>query len=892
MLEFGSNLEQHLENQGTDFSKKADEKLYGSNKTCTKSSNSALNFNKSQDYSNEDKMRSTHCTFYQDVVNTDKNKNSNPVLVNYKEEFKVYVPDVNSSHKTEEQFGVGSNTESCSASNKTKVTENTVTDSNLVGKTIVSTEAVVNVSRINEDTGYCDKDNDDTTVNKMRRNSLVLSTADFEENIPNIGDLSDVIEVPPSSNSKIKSVTESKTETQSISKVEDKNWRNVKVDLLYSSETKSEVNEVINCSKMPEGKPKVEFSGEICIHVNESLKPNLIFPLAQSNTDEVKLEFNTEEELKLRDSKQETNLIKPLDYVSSKTQVNTVEELETSSSVSTPESLPLYNVHDSEIHAFAVQGGTEQMSEGHHLTSPDCSTSLVSEEQGLLNPEPSLPQATEQEINEGQDVVHPEPILPQINECDVCEEQVLVCNEPILHQVNEQVLSEEHGLAGAEPIPPKVNEWELSDGPHLVSPETVLPQASEQNSQSSGMNLVSITRDGSFQNLFVVSAEVGKNNSDKYQTEVTSSLLPVLNSDGSSTSESFMVIKQENMCEDSGHNSSCFIDGAGLHRNSDADTAAVKNSTMSVASESSEEGSVHNENKEMKNETDNVSHEFQNSKQLYDQENTSATKSLTSDTLNGTVDTTYGLNKIFSSCDPNKICISSGGSSEVMGSDCNKFQRRVDLALKSPRSEDSGMLQLNSCGTDEKTSAAEIFVSLSTGLQTSLLLSTTESGVVETTDTITTVGGEETGRALEMSVQDDQNDTEQLSCDRTDLCSYEKELKMSSGDMDFHVPEDAVDDELYMKSTDTAVDEVYDNKFSGNVKSAETNFMCMTGVNEAANSSQQVHEVDESNTSDHLTETRACKNLVKQAAAVVEHYVSVMEEDSHAMMSSLLQQVH
>jgi hypothetical protein len=32
-------------------------------------------------------------------------------------------------------------------------------------------------------------------------------------------------------------------------------------------------------------------------------------------------------------------------------------------------------------------------------------------------------------------------------------------------------------------------------------------------------------------------------------------------------------------------------------------------------------------------------------------------------------------------------------------------------------------------------------------------------------------------------------------------------------------------------------------------------------------------------------------DLVDQAAAVIEYYVSVMEEDSHAMMSRLLEQV-
>jgi hypothetical protein len=442
------------------------------------------------------------------------------------------------------------------------------------------------------------------------------------------------------------------------------------------------------------------------------------------------------------------------------------------------------------------------------------------------------------------------------------------------------------------PIVPKVKEWVLSEERHLVSPEPVLPQANEQNSQSAGMNFVSANEDGNFQNPFVVSPEGDKNNSDKHQTEMISNLTPVLNSDTGSTSESYLVIKQENLCEYSGFNSCCFNDGAGLQRNSDADIPAIKNDIISVANQSGEEGSVNNEDREMKYEANNVSHEFKNSKQLYDQENTSATKSLTSDTLNGTVDAVNDLNKAVASYEGNKICVDSDGGSEVMGSDCNKFQCRVDLALKSPQSEELDM-QLNNCGTEEKMSPSSnnISVSLNTGLQASSLLLSTESDVVKTTNTITAIGGEETIKASALSVQSHQNDTGQSFSDRRDLDNCGNELKISSDDKDFYLTQDAVGNEVYVKSADTVMDEVCDNKFSRNVISAETDFISVNGVNETARSAQQVYKVDESNTSDHLTEKRTCKDLVNQAAAVVEYYVSVMEEDSHAMMSRLLQQV-
>ncbi|KAJ9601762.1 hypothetical protein L9F63_000054, partial [Diploptera punctata] len=84
----------------------------------------------------------------------------------------------------------------------------------------------------------------------------------------------------------------------------------------------------------------------------------------------------------------------------------TIDENESSSSISTPESLASTNAPDSEMHAFAVQGGTEQMSEGHrYLTSPDSSTSpLASEEPSLLSPEPFLPQIVEKTSPQKPDI--------------------------------------------------------------------------------------------------------------------------------------------------------------------------------------------------------------------------------------------------------------------------------------------------------------------------------------------------------------------------------------------------------------------------------------------------------------------------------------------------------
>ena len=851
-LEFGSNPEEHLENRSTGCSKSASDKMYSSNSTFTKMLNSTVNVNEFSDYSNEDKMRTKVSKHNPNVVNTAKNRNANPVSRIYRDEFEVNVSGVNSCCMTVKQLGVNSSVENGSANNKTKVTENTITDSNLVGKTIVSTEAVVNISRKNKDVGHRGEDSDDTAVNKMRRSSVVSGMADSEEHLLNIEDISDVTEGPQNSNCKSKIVTESKTEIQSLSNVEEKNWKNCKIDLLYSSENKSEANKVIKDSETSEDKLKVEFSSKICHHINEDLNPNLKFPLAQPNTDEVKLELNKEEDLKFEDSNQETHLVKPPDHISNKTQVIMVEEAETSSSVSTPESLTVSYIHDSEMHAFAVQGGTEQMSEGHHLTSPGCSTSLGSEERGLLSPEPILPQS------------------------------------------NEQVASGEQGLVSPEPILSQVHEWVLSEEQHLVNPEPVLPQANEPISQTVGMNLVSINGDENLQIPFVVSPEGDKNNSGKHQTEIISSLTPVLISDAGSTSESFLVIKQDNLCENVGLKSHFFNAGAGLQRNSDADTPAVKNDIISAVNESHEVGNVNNEARKVKKETDIASHDLQNSKQLYDQENISATNSLTSDTLNPTVDAVCKPNKEVTSCDRNEMCVDSNGSSEVMGLDGNKYQCRVDLGQKLPQSEESDILQLNSCATEEKLSPSNknIPVSFNTDLQPSTSSSSsTQCDEIKTINTITSIGGEEAVKASKIHVWDHQSDIEQSSSDRIDLDNYENELKISSGDKDFHLTQDAVGNGGCVKSIDTVVVGVCDSKFSGNFISGEPDLTSVNGVNGTASKTQQVYKVDESEASDRLNETRACKDLVNQAAAVVEYYVSVMEEDSHAMMSRLLQQV-
>lgn len=850
-LEFGSNPEEHLESHSTDFSKSASDKMYSSNSTSTKMFNSTVNINEFSDYSNEDKRRTTFSKHNADVVNTAKNRNANPVLGIYREEFEVNASGVNPCCMTVKQLGVNNSVENGSANNKTKVTENTITDSNLVGKTIVSTEAVVNISRKNKDAGHHDEDSDDTAVNKMR-SSVVSGMADAEEHLLNIEDTSAMTEGPQNGNCKSKIVTESKTEIQSLSNVEEKNWRNCKIDLLCSSENKSEANEVIKDSETPEDKLKVEFSSKICHHINEDLNPNLKFPVAQPNTDEVKPELNKEEDLKFEDSNQETHLVKPPDHISNKTQVIMVEEAETSSSVSTPESLTLSCGHDCEMHAFAVQGGTEQMSEGHHLTSPGSSTSLVSEEQGLLSPEPILPQS------------------------------------------NEQVASGEQGLVIPEPILSQVHEWVLSEEQHLVNPEPILPQANEPISLTIGVNLVSINGDENMQIPFVVSPEDDKNNSGKHQTEIISSLTPVLNSDAGSTSESFLVIKQDNLCENVGLNSHSFNAGAGLQRNSDADTPAVKNNIISAANESYEVGNVNNEARKVKKETDNVSHDLQNSKQLYDQENVSATNLLTSDTLNPTVDAVCKLNKAVTSYDRNEMCVDSHGSCGVMGSDGNKYQCRVDLGQKSPQSEESDILQLNSCATEEKLSPSNksIPVSFNTDLQPSASsLSSTECDVIKTINTIIAIEGEETVKTSKIHVWDHQSDIEQSSSDRIDLDNYENELKISSGDKDFHLTQDAMGNGGCVKSVDTVAVEVCDSKFSVNLISGEADLTSVNGVNGTANKTQRVYKVDESKTSDRLNETCACKDLVNRAAAVVEYYVSVMEEDSHAMMSRLLQQV-
>ena len=159
---------------------------------------------------------------------------------------------------------------------------------------------------------------------------------------------------------------------ESSEEVENKNKRNSEINLNNTS-TKSELNENSAGDSMKD-KAKVEFSEKIDAH----------FGSQSSSPEEKHLEVA---EKILEQGKK------------------SAEDIDSSSSISTPESLASTNAPDSEMHAFAVQGGTEQMSEGHrYLTSPDSSSSpLASEEQSLVSPEPYLPQATNQ-ISEKSDI--------------------------------------------------------------------------------------------------------------------------------------------------------------------------------------------------------------------------------------------------------------------------------------------------------------------------------------------------------------------------------------------------------------------------------------------------------------------------------------------------------
>jgi hypothetical protein len=812
-LEFGFDAEKHLENQSTNFSGDTDEKHSCSKTAFTESSNETTNRGISSDHSNEDKIRSTDFPHNSDMVNAAKDRNSNPLIVNYKEQLKAHVTNVNSNCI---QFENGSD------NNKTEAAENIVTNSNLVNEIIVSTEAFVNVKSNAEDAAQCD-DKDDAAVSKMRRGSLVSDTADHEDIIINIEDQSHMMSIPQNTNcNKKEIVTESDTkkESESVTKVENRNRRNSKLDLLYKSEDVSETSQVLEDNHTIKNKSEVEFSDETCVQLNEDLKPNSKLPLIQSSTDKMKTESEKEEGLKLEDSNQETDfVVNPTDDLSSKTQVFPIEEEgETGSSISTPESLTSTNVHDSEMHAFAVQGGTEQMSEGHHLTSPDSSTSpLVSEERGP------------------------------------------------------------------------------------VSPESFLPRGYEQSSDNAGVNLISINENTDFQNPVSVCFDVDKEKNfeqqkedpNKCEPELIGDLPPLLNSDINSTgnSESFSVIQQENVLEESDLNSR-FVNDVGEPQSNFDTITPLEESSISVVKQKE---SIKNEEREMKNETDNISYEFQNNR-ICDQKNTSECKSLAaSNTLNETTGKIYDLKQKLTSSDPNKILFDSDTCSKVVESDCSKFEHMVDLTLKSPGSKE----EANDSVVKEKlaTCNKKPSINLSTGLELSSFSSTT-SNVVTMSNVVTETTGEPTAREFERSARDHQNSAKQLCSDRVDLENYENELKLSSGEKDFLVTEVALESGVSAKSKKVVRVKVCDNTFSENIKSAQTDLISQSGPSEngpskimRGNSTQQVKNTDESSATKELTGSTACVDLVGQAAAVVEYYVSVMEEDSHTMMSRLLEQV-
>lgn len=788
--EFGFDAEKHPENHCSVLNKETDEKNSNSDRTFTKNSNETANNGVSSDCLNENKMSSTDFSDNSNVIIAAKDRNSNPLIINYKEQFKAHVTNVNSSCLPVQQLGNNSYFGNGSADSKSKITENTVSNSNLVND-IINTEVTVNVSSCTENRAQYVEGMGDIATNRMRMNSLVSGTADAEENVLNSEDWSDMMNVPQSSNYKNNIVTESKTGkgSESITEVENRDQRNSRIDLLRNSENKSETNQFV---RVDNSSP----CDRICNQLNEDVKPNSELPLMHCSTDTMKTESEKEEKLKLEDSKQETNLLaKPLDHLHSKTHVSPIEEeVETSSSVSTPESLISANVNDSEIHAFAVQGGTEQMSEGHHLTSPDSSTSpLVSEEQGLLSPEP---------------------FLPHVN---------------------------------------------------------------EQSSQNASVNVIPKNENGNIQNQ-VISFEVGKENSNKCETELISNLTSLLNSYTSSTgnSESFVEIKQETVLRNSHVNSGFKNGGVGLQSNSDSLTPTVESNIVSIVNESGEKEGVNNEEREMENQTN----------RLCDQESTPENELIvTSDSLNGTVCKAYCLNKTFACNDPHKIIDNKGAfgtadCKQVTRSDCSKFQQIMDLSVELPRPKDSESLCTSYSVAEEKLTPCSKTVSFSN----------TENNVIKTPSTVTEIEEEPTIRALEISVIS----TKQLSSDKTDLENCENKFKVCSTDRDFHLPEKALDVGVPVKSTD----EIFNNPFSENMKPEQTDLVSPSTASDTApskimygNSTQQADATDEGNTRKQSAETDMCKDMVGRAAAVVEYYVSVMEEDSHAMMSRLLQQV-
>jgi hypothetical protein len=219
----------------------------------------------------------------------------------------------------------------------------------------------------------------------------------------------------------------------------------------------------------------------------------------------------------------------------------------------------------------------------------------------------------------------------------------------------------------------------------------------------------------------------------------------------------------------------------------------------------------------------------------------------------------------------------------------------VDLTLKSLGSKE----ETNDSVLEEKLTACskKPSVNLSTGLESSSF-SSTISDVVTMPDVITDTFKESAVKELERSARDHQNNTKQLCSDRVDLENYENELKLSSSNRDFLITEGALENGVPVKAKKVVRVKVCDNAFSENVKSAQIDLMSHSEPSENGsskikygNSTQQVKNTDENSAVKELTGSTACVDLVGQAAAVVEYYVSVMEEDSHAMMSRLLEQV-
>lgn len=786
-LEFSFDAEKHSQNHCSNLKEETDEKNPSSDRAFTKSSNESTDHGASSCSLNEDKMRSTDFSNVSNMTNTAKDKNSNSLKRNYSEQFKAHVTNVNSSCVPVPQLGGSRYSRNGSTNNRTEVNENTVNNRNMVNE-IANTEVTVNLSSCTESRAMYVEDMGDTAANRIKSDSLVSGTGGAEENVLNIGDQSDMMTVPQNSDYENKVVKESKTGegSESNTHIENKNRINSRIDFLYCPENKCETNQFVEDGIAPKEKSKAECSERICVQPTD-LEPNSELPLLQCGTGVTKTESDKQESLQLEDSKQETHLLaKPWNHLSSKTHVSPVEEeVETSSSVSTPESIST-NVNNSEMHAFAVQGGTEQMSEQHHLTSPDSSVSpLVSEEQGVMSPEPFI------------------------------------------------------------------------------------PHANEQSSQDTGVNLISINENGHFQNQ-LISLEAVEGNPKRCEQELTNNLTPLLNSYTSSAGncELFVEVKQEAVLSNSDMDAGYLSAGARLQNNCDAVTPAAESKTVARVNDSNEKEGVSNEENKMENQTDGV----------YDQGNTAENQLIvTSDPSDGTAGKVYAPNKTCN--DPHKIfenkdVFDAEDCRQVMKSDCSKFQQMLDLSIEIPCARDSYNSHTDSSVAEEKL--------------TSCSKKDTKNNAVKTPSTPTEIDSGATVRASEINV----SSTKKLSSDKVDLENCKNEFKFSCSDRDFHPSEMALDDEVSIKSPEPVTLDIFNNALSANMQPEQTGFISVSTASDTApskmmpgNRMQQANSTDESKTTD------TCKDIVSQAAAVVEYYVSVMEEDSHAMMRRLLQQV-